>query len=277
MVVAVLDSLLFLLEKSFVYLLLPIIVLESLTKTLVLKSTNEWITLKESLTNITMSLMGRTLRALFTGKIVLAVLLAVSPFAFFHIPVTLGSFLLTIFVTDFVYYWEHRLSHSIRYFWIYHTVHHSSEQFNLSTAIRFPWFGQVSHAAFYVPLVLLGFDPIALIAAISLGLFYQFWVHTQNVGSLGVLDLIFNTPANHRVHHAVNPQYIDKNFGGIFIWWDILFNTYESEGEKVRYGVTKPIKSNNPFVVNLYEMYALARDVVERKGWRAKMMAFVRY
>ena len=189
------------LQVSFYYLL-PFIVLESLLKAFYSKA--EKVSLQESATNIVMALMGRVLKKLFTGQILISILYVVKPYAFFSLPHSVLFFGITIVVADFIYYWEHRISHKIRCLWVFHSVHHSSEEFNLSTAIRFPWFGRAVNSIFYIPFVLLGFDPLSLVLAQGLNLFYQFWVHTQSIPRLGILEYILTTPSNHRGYHGKN-------------------------------------------------------------------------
>ncbi len=151
---------------------------------------------------------------------------------------------------DFCYYWFHRFSHEISILWAAHAVHHQSEDYNLSTALRQTSTGFLFGWIFYLPLFLIGFPLEILVAVNAINLIYQFWVHTQLVGRLGVFDRIFVTPSNHRVHHAQNARYIDKNYGGMLILWDRLFGTFEDEAEDepVVFGVRKPLANLNPFL-----------------------------
>jgi sterol desaturase/sphingolipid hydroxylase (fatty acid hydroxylase superfamily) len=172
---------------------------------------------------------------------------------------------------DFFYYWFHRISHESRFFWNFHVVHHSSERFNLSVAVRQSWFSGLADWIFYAPLALLGFPFWMRVAAHAWNLIYQFWIHTPFVKSLGPLDYVLNTPAHHSVHHAVNERYLDKNYGGILIVWDRIFGSFVPETEKPRYGIIKPLNSFNPVWANLHawaEMFAAMR---EKTGWRAKL------
>jgi sterol desaturase/sphingolipid hydroxylase (fatty acid hydroxylase superfamily) len=171
----------------------------------------------------------------------------------FKIPVNSWTILLAILLADFLYYWNHVAEHRIRLFWAHHSVHHSSTDFNLSVALRLAWTEDFILWIFYIPLVLIGFHPlVVLIAMEAIGL-YQIWIHTQKIGQLGILDEVLNTPSLHRVHHGANPQYIDKNYGAILCLWDKLFGTYEPEREKVVYGLTEPIDSQNPIKINVFE------------------------
>jgi sterol desaturase/sphingolipid hydroxylase (fatty acid hydroxylase superfamily) len=212
------------------------------------------------------------------GGIFLGVLVPLSKVAPLTLPVNGWTFLLTLVAADFVYYSNHRISHRVRLFWTYHSVHHSSPEFNLSTAIRLPWIGLVGDTLFYIPLVLMGFSPLLLAIAKTLVLVAQDWIHTESIGKLGWFDKVFNSPSNHRVHHGSNPIYLDKNHGGILIIWDRLFGTYQEElaTEPVIYGLTKPINSYNPWVINFHETLAMfkqmrqARSLKEAFGYAFK-------
>jgi sterol desaturase/sphingolipid hydroxylase (fatty acid hydroxylase superfamily) len=170
-----------------------------------------------------------------------------------NIEETIIVFLCTFLLVDFTYYWVHRLSHKSGFFWSMHSVHHSSREFNFSTALRLSWLSPYINWLFYVPLVLLGVPLKFIFISHVANLWFQFFIHTQMIDKLGILDHILNTPANHRVHHSSQPMYIDKNFGGVFMFWDKLFGTYAPETERVkRYGITgEEIGSYNPVVVNL--------------------------
>jgi len=178
------------------------------------------------------------------------------------------TMLLALVVADFTYYWKHRLSHETRILWAYHSVHHSSKEFNLSTAIRLPWLGTMSDALFYIPMAVMGFSPTLIVVAKTLVLLYQYWIHTQEIQKLGWMDKIFNSPSNHRVHHGRNLQYIDKNHGGILMIWDRLFGTYQAEEEPVIYGLTKPLETYGALSINLQEPLQLIREVSQLKSIR---------
>jgi sterol desaturase/sphingolipid hydroxylase (fatty acid hydroxylase superfamily) len=161
--------------------------------------------------------------------------------------------LLAILVADFLYYWNHVAEHRIHFFWAYHSVHHSSSDFNLSVALRVGWIDNFILWIFYIPMVLIGFDPIVVLLSLGVIDLYQVWIHNQKIGQLGILDEFLNTPSLHRVHHGANPQYIDKNYGAILCIWDKLFGTYEPEREKVVYGLTENIGTHNLIKINLFE------------------------
>ena len=181
--------------------------------------------------------------------------------------------LTAILAWDFCYYWYHRFSHEISVLWAAHAVHHQSEDYNLSTALRQTSTGFLFFWLFFLPLFLVGFPLEILITANAINLIYQFWVHTQVVRSLGAFDRVLVTPSNHRVHHAQNERYIDKNYGGILILWDRLFGTFEAErdDDPVVFGVRKPLASWNPFWANLQVYDYLLFDAVRAERWRDKI------
>jgi len=179
---------------------------------------------------------------------------------------------------DFCYYWAHRFGHEISILWAAHAVHHQSEEYNLSTALRQTSTGFLFGWIFYLPLFLIGFPLEILITVNAVSLIYQFWVHTQVVNRMGALDRILVTPSNHRVHHAQNQRYIDKNYGGILILWDRLFGTFEpeSDDEPVVFGVRKPLANWNPFRANLQVYQYLLFDARDATSWRDKLSIWFR-
>ena len=187
-----------------------------------------------------------------------------------HLVTSLRSpvyWLLLFLLQDFVYYWQHRYLHECRWGWASHVVHHSATFFNFTVEFRE---NVISIIAFgwilSLPLCWLGFHPAHIIAMQALLLFYQTWVHTELIGQLGWFDRIFNSPANHRVHHGSNPEYLDKNYGGALIIWDRLFGTYQPEIAKPVYGVVKEIHSNNLFVLYFHEYASIVRDVIRERS-----------
>lgn len=186
------------------------------------------------------------------------------------------SWPLLLVLQDFFYYWMHRADHRIHWFWATHSVHHSPNQYSLAAAYRLGWTGKLSGGAmFFAPLALAGFPPIAIAAALSLNLLYQFWLHTELIPRLGAVEWIFNTPAHHRVHHASNPCYIDRNYGGILIVFDRLFGTFaiERAEEPCRYGLVQPLASHNPWIIATHGWAKLWRAVRQSDGWRARWRA----
>jgi sterol desaturase/sphingolipid hydroxylase (fatty acid hydroxylase superfamily) len=178
---------------------------------------------------------------------------------------------------DFLYYWNHRLGHEVNVLWAAHVVHHQSEEFNLSTALRQTSSGFLLSWVFYIPMALAGVPPKLFLFVSLVDLLYQFWIHTEQIGSLGVLDRIVATPSNHRVHHGVNDRYVDTNYGGILIIWDRLFGTFQPElaEEPVVYGTREPLRSWNPLWANLHTYAALIRDALDARNWGDRARVFL--
>jgi len=182
----------------------------------------------------------------------------------FTIPISWWSFMILFFLDDFSYYWFHRTSHENRFFWASHVVHHSSKHYNLSTALRQTWTGSFYSFIFWLWLPLIGFHPGMIIFQMSISLLYQFWIHTELIQKMPKwIELFFNTPSHHRVHHGSNPIYLDKNHAGILIIWDKLFGTFQPElkSEKVQYGLVVNIKTYNPIFIAFNEWGALFKDL----------------
>ena len=170
---------------------------------------------------------------------------------------------LAIVFYDFCYYWNHRLGHESAVFWASHVVHHQSQRYNLSTALRQTSSGAFLGWIFYLPMAVAGVPPEMFAVAAIVDLLYQYWIHTEVIGKLGWFDRWFASPSNHRVHHAVNDRYIDRNYGGIFMAWDRLFGTFVDETERCVYGTRAPLNSWDPLWANL-EVYAdLARKSMQ--------------
>jgi alkylglycerol monooxygenase len=178
---------------------------------------------------------------------------------------------------DFCYYWNHRLGHTVGVLWAAHSVHHQSEEFNLTTALRQPGTGSFTSWMFYLPLALCGVPiPVFLLVGVA-QLFYQFWPHTRHIGRMGFLDRWVQTPSNHRVHHAQNDAYLDKNYVGVFLLWDHLFGTFQEErdDEPIVYGVRGQLKSWNPVWANLHYYSVMARDSWHAASWRDKLKVWI--
>lgn len=217
---------------------------------------------KDAGTSIAMGL-GNVTIGLFTKALILSVFYFVYQARLFTIPFAEWSWLLILFAEDFCYYWFHRISHENRLFWASHVVHHSSQKYNLSTALRQTWSGSLYTFVFWIPLVLIGFHPIMVLVQMSVSLIYQYWIHTELITKLPKwFEAVFNTPSHHRVHHATNPQYLDRNHAGIFIIWDKFFGTFEPEVEKPVYGLVKNINTYNPVKVAFLEWVQMFKDVI---------------
>ncbi len=193
-------------------------------------------------------------------------------FALFEIPNTWYFWLLAFLGVDFFYYWAHRMSHQVNFMWLGHVVHHQSEDYNLSVALRQSTFQKIFTFYFYFPMALLGFPTEWFLLLGAYNLLYQFWIHTEVIGYLGPFEYIFNTPSHHRVHHGRDPKYIDKNHGGTLIIWDRLFGTFAKEEETPTYGITKPTESFNAVYANIKPFRELWDEMKQLPGWRNKLM-----
>ncbi|HEX8060774.1 MAG TPA: sterol desaturase family protein, partial [Cyclobacteriaceae bacterium] len=184
----------------------------------------------------------------------------------------LWAYWLTLYLlVDLAYYWAHRMSHEINLFWGGHVVHHQSEDYNLSVALRQSSFQVVWTFAFSLPIAVLGYDPKDFIYVSALNTLYQFWIHTETINKLGWLEYIFNTPSHHRVHHGRDPKYIDKNHAGSLIIWDKMFGTFQAEEEKPTYGITRPINSWNAVYANFSHYAIMATEIRRIPRWTDKI------
>lgn len=191
----------------------------------------------------------------------------------FHLftPSGAGLWLLGMLGVDFFYYWWHRASHEVNLLWASHIVHHHSEDYNLAVALRQALLTNLTTAPFLLPLALLGVPPLVYAACKGINSLYQFWLHTELIGKLGRFEHAFNTPSLHRVHHATNPQYLDKNYGGILIVWDRMFGSFQPELHTPTYGLTKPVDTYNVFKLQYREYGNIFRDVRRATTWRERL------
>jgi sterol desaturase/sphingolipid hydroxylase (fatty acid hydroxylase superfamily) len=204
---------------------------------------------------------------------VYAVLYTLTPL---RIELTWWTLPLILVAQDFFYYWSHRSHHVVRILWASHVVHHSSQRFNLSTALRQTWTGATSWL-FYLPMVAVGVHPAVLAFCQSVNLVYQFWIHTERIDTMPRwFEAALNTPSHHRVHHAVNPRYLDRNYGATLIVWDRLFGTFAEEREPPIFGTTTNIETYNPLRVAFHEYAAIGRDWRTARGLREKVALLVR-
>lgn len=187
-------------------------------------------------------------------------------------------YVIAFLALDFSGYWVHRLAHTINFFWNNHIVHHSSEEFNLACALRqsISVFFRI-YAFLLIPAAIFGVPQQVIAVVAPLHLFAQFWYHTRHIGKLGWLEFIIVTPAHHRVHHAINPEYLDKNYGQIFIFWDRLFGTFQEEQADIPavYGVTRPVRTWNPIKINFMHIWLLAKDAWHTKSWKDKLRVWM--
>ena len=263
-------------DWSPIYIILPFFVIE-LIRYGILNRLN-WNIIGDSITNII------TLIAFLATEIILGALIlyklyfwVYEHFSLPHLPLNLTTVICCIMLADFAYYWDHRVMHRIGIGWATHTVHHSSPHFNMSVAYRFGPLDAVFPVIFSLPIVALGFNPWLLLAAELFVQTYQAILHTEIIGKLPrPIEMIMNTPSHHRVHHGSNSKYLDKNYAGIFIIWDRMFGTFEIEDEKVRYGITEPIDSVNPFVVFFHGFTRMFRDMYRAKGLKNKLKYLIK-
>jgi sterol desaturase/sphingolipid hydroxylase (fatty acid hydroxylase superfamily) len=215
--------------------------------------------------------LGNVFIGLITKAMVFSIFTFVHRFAIFNIGYQWWAWALVFFADDFSYYWFHRISHECRFFWASHVVHHSSQRYNLGTALRQTWTGTFMSWIFWLWMPLAGFPPLMVLTMQAVSLLYQFWIHTELVRHMGPLEEIMNTPSHHRVHHGTNQTYLDRNHAGILIVWDRMFGTFVPEEEKPVYGLTKNIGSYNPFRIAFHEWIDLWNDVRVAPSWRLKM------
>jgi sterol desaturase/sphingolipid hydroxylase (fatty acid hydroxylase superfamily) len=236
--------------------------------------------------NIKDSLANTVLALLHQGADAMALLLLM-PFFYmlyeyrlFDIKLSVLSVAFAFLLQDFLYYWFHRASHHIHWLWAAHVVHHSSTKMNFTTAFRqsimYPVAGMW---VFWLPMILLGFDPLTVFSVVALNLAYQFFVHTQIVAKLGWFESVFNTPSHHRVHHAINKRYLDKNFAGVLIIWDKLFGTFveEDKNQPCKYGIVGQLNSNNPLIITFHQWAHLLKSTYTAKGLKAKCKVLFGY
>jgi sterol desaturase/sphingolipid hydroxylase (fatty acid hydroxylase superfamily) len=243
------------------------IIFEGLFYRFHLKQSYSW---KVTGVNLAVALAYLASDALSAGLIT-AVNLATYQVRLFSIPTNWLTVTGLVFLVDFVYYWMHRLSHEIRWLWALHSVHHSAEQISFSVSYRLGWTKLISGSwLFLVPVVWLGFEPqtVALVWVITL--LYQFWLHSEFIPKLGFIEKFMNTPSHHRVHHATNPEYLDRNYSGMFIFWDKLFGSFEPEKDGVQntYGLIHQVKSLNPVKIAFAEYICLYEDIKTAKNGR---------
>jgi sterol desaturase/sphingolipid hydroxylase (fatty acid hydroxylase superfamily) len=233
---------------------------------------------RDTLTSLAFGL-GSTVSALLFGGVFVALYMGLWQFRLFDVPWTWWAFALCFVLDDLKYYWVHRFGHRVRWFWASHVNHHSSQHYNLSTALRQTWTGFLTLGfVFALPLVLLGFHPAMIAICGGFNLIYQFWIHTEAIDRMPRwFEAVMNTPSHHRVHHATNPRYLDRNYAGVFIVWDKLFGTFEPEvqGEKIRYGIVKQLGSFNLLWAVFHEWIGIAQDMW-RAPWKHKLSYLLR-
>ena len=229
---------------------------------------------RDSLASLAVGLGSRVAHALFATAILVAVLGAVYAHRLFTVPLnTLWGWVVAFLGVELAYYLWHFASHKVRLFWASHSVHHSSETMTFATAQRLAWTGPLLSGLvfFLAPLVFLGIAPEAVAILMAANLFYQFFLHTELVRSMGPLELVLNTPSHHRVHHASNDEYLDRNFGGVLIIFDRLFGTFAAERAPCRYGILPGIATRNPVAIALHEYRKIAGDLRRAGSMRERL------
>ena len=231
--------------------------------------------LNDAITNINLGVLNQ-ISGIFTKIITVGIYTVLFEFfSFTQLSSNWTTFTILFVLYDLCFYWSHRMAHTISLFWGGHVVHHQSEDFNLTVALRQSSTAFIWSLPFYFPLALLGFDPLQFVTVGAFNLLYQFWIHTEHVGKIGWLEFIINTPSHHRVHHGRNPKYIDKNYAGVFIIWDRIFGTFQEEEERPTYGITKSLNSWNPVYANFAHYIDLYKYVKQSRSWRdTKNMLF---
>jgi sterol desaturase/sphingolipid hydroxylase (fatty acid hydroxylase superfamily) len=234
--------------------------------------------LADTLNSLSCGILSTGMRVFFGFLGLFAYEWVLGRFAVIHLPAAHWATWVFAFVLyDFCYYWQHRLGHTTSLFWASHVVHHQSEEFNLTTALRQPATGAFTNWIFYIPMALTGVPVGVFLMVGVIQLFYQFWPHTQHIGRLGFLDRWIQTPSNHRVHHAQNDLYLDKNYVGVFTIWDRLFGTFQDELDKDPpiYGIRGQLRSWNPVWANLHYFWAMALDSWHAGSWRDKLYVWI--
>lgn len=244
---------------------IPFFLITVITEGLIIVKYNpKTYSLKDAIASITTGLIGNIFIGLITKFIVVFVFTYVwQHYRIATIPFAWWSWIIIFFFEDFAYYLNHRIAHRSRLFWASHIVHHSSQKYNLSTALRQTWTGGFYTYIFWIWIAFLGFHPVMILTQMSISLIYQYWIHTELINKMPHwFEAVFNTPSHHRVHHGNNPLYLDKNYAGILIIWDKLFGTFQPElkEEKVIYGLTTNINTFNPIKIAFDEWIILFKD-----------------
>lgn len=235
--------------------------------------------LNDAINSLAMGIMSRITQILYAAVPFSFYVYFYEDFALFEWQSNVWTWLAAFVLYDFSYYWVHRIGHTMNISWASHVIHHSSEEYNLTTALRQTSVPNVIGWVFYIPLAFMGFPPVVLVAVGSLNLLYQFWVHTQAIDKMpNWYEFIFVTPSNHRVHHAKNKVYVDKNYGGVFILWDRIFGTFQPEldNEKVIFGISTQLASWNPIWGNLHFVTSLCKDAWRTNNWKDKFTLWFR-
>jgi len=227
---------------------------------------------EDTLTNINIGIGNQALNTMLKLMILGFYEYVYLHYAPFKIENSFWSFILCLVAYDFIFYWAHRWGHEMNIFWGAHIVHHQSQEYNLSVALRQSWFHNALAFILFLPLPLLGFNPLIFAAAAAFSTLYQYWLHTKHIKSLGLFEWVFNSPSHHRVHHGINPKYLDKNYAAVFIIWDRLFGTFQKEEEEPDYGITIPLNSWNPVWANLHFYGDMIKGFKKLTSWKDRFL-----
>ncbi len=225
---------------------------------------------KDTISNVIIFFLGQVTEKFLFGSLGIIALVPIYYFIPYEIPMVWWTWPLAFLAADFTYYWLHRLEHEHRILWASHSVHHSSQDYNLTISLRLSIIEGVFEWAFLIPMIIAGFNPFQTIVCFIFVVQYQTWIHTEKINKMGWLDEILNTPSVHRVHHGSNRKYLDKNYGGVLMIWDKLFGTFQREEEKVVYGLTKNINTFNPIKINFIEYKNIWNEVKRCRTWKDK-------
>lgn len=235
---------------------------------IIAKKQRRW---KDTVANIAIYFLGQITDKLLLGSLGIIALLPIYYLIPYEIPMNWWTWVLGILAADFTYYWMHRIEHEHRILWASHSVHHSSEDYNLTVSFRLSIIEGIFEWMFLIPMILIGFNPFQAIVSLIFVAQFQTWIHTEKIQKLGWLDEVFNTPSVHRVHHGSNNKYLDKNYGGLLMIWDKIFGTFQREEEKVIYGLTQNIKTNNPITINFIEYKNIWNEVKQCRTLKHKL------
>ncbi len=226
----------------------------------------------DSASSLAMGLGNQVVGTFFGAAFALSFYYFVYQYRLFTLPWTWPVMVACFFLEDLAYYWFHRVAHERRFFWASHVIHHSSQHYNLTTALRQTWTGAIGfNFIFWLPMLWIGFPPTMVLMFSAISLVYQYWIHTETIGKMGPFEWVMNTPSHHRVHHAINAKYLDANYAGVLIIWDRIFGTFiaeDAKNEPPRYGIISQLGTFNPFRVAFHEWAGIFRDVRSAKNVR---------
>jgi sterol desaturase/sphingolipid hydroxylase (fatty acid hydroxylase superfamily) len=264
-------------EPNYIALAIPFFFLLIVVELLIERRRKQaWYRFSDAVTNIGCGVTSQVVNLFFRGALLWGYVYTYTNFRLVDLGASPVLAWIVAFVgVDFLYYWWHRASHEVNLLWAAHIVHHQSDDYNFAVALRQAVLTAYTVAPFYLPLALLGVPPLLYAVSVSISTLYQFWIHTEAVGKLGPLELVLNTPSHHRVHHARNPRYLDKNYGAILIVWDRLFGSFAEEIERPVYGITSPIRSFNPMWAQVHALVDLAKRSARAPRLADKMKVWI--